>query len=734
MSAPATAKEELPAPLNNYWRLMWMFWMQPILLQQQIKMLGVEVDANILKAWRKGGGQWCYMVRLAQIVGGWMLFGLFLLGFVNVMGLSVKWGGVALVVVFVAISVLTSGVTSTFALGAASGIVVSVLPNSLSLLLSGIVGAAIGAVLSVIGGVVNGSDSSKSKSATLGAVLGVTSGAAYLPPLNQSAGAVFGMACVLMFVRFPIYLFELTLQIFFANPQNLRKSSIFWHDLSYLPLPYLGRQMVLCAETEPSLTREAIQACFRTPGQKNHARWALAQLEAKEFNQLASRNQFAQAMELQGVWLPSAEAAGPGTLLLRDVAKHIQAAHHASTAHHRLRYLQDAQALLNRFPQTLASETRVRAEALRPVQAVWQNKLDERLRQAWAEAANHLPNPFLSQPLNPEAGPELFLGREPLIRQLEALLADPAQRNSIAVLGPRRCGKSSLLRMLPLKLPDAVPVFFDLQDNPASTPAQFYSAIARRVAEQARRERGLTQLPTLPNNPDTPTFATWLEQLDDALGERRLLLCIDEFERLPDLFPDAAGQRRDLLQFMGLLRATVQHRRNIRVLVAGVAPFDELDSTLWSDHFINLRELRVEHLDEASAVQLLSAPIPELRAISPELARQVFERTGGQPLLLQLYGLMLVDKLNAERRTQATADDLAEVDTQLREGGNAVNHFRNLYSAAPPDAQTALLALAHGEPVTLRPATQRYLLRRCLITREGQPRIPVFFDWVRAEC
>jgi hypothetical protein len=36
--------------------------------------------------------------------------------------------------------------------------------------------------------------------------------------------------------------------------------------------------------------------------------------------------------------------------------------------------------------------------------------------------------------------------------------------------------------------------------------------------------------------------------------------------------------------------------------------------------------------------------------------------------------------------------------------------------------------------VTLRPATQRYLLRRCLITREGQPRIPVFFDWVRAEC
>lgn len=414
----------------------------------------------------------------------------------------------------------------------------------------------------------------------------------------------------------------------------------------------------------------------------------------------------------------------------------MQAAYHASTPHHKLRHLEAANLLLQQLPNHIkpGSIYSIQEQTTDLIQSIWGQELNIRLQQARIEAANSLPNIFLTQPLNPEDGPELFLGREPLIRQLETILADPAQRNSIAVLGPRRCGKSSLLRMLPLKLPDAVPIFFDLQDNPASTPAQFYAAIASRVAEQARRERDLTQLPTLAPNPDITAFDNWLKQLDDALGQRRLLLCIDEFERLPDLFPDTTGARRDLLQFMGLLRATVQHRRNIRLLVAGVAPFDELDSTLWSDHFINLRELRVEHLDEASAVQLLSAPIPELRAISPELARQVYARTGGQPLLLQLYGLMLVDRLNADRRTQATPEDLTEVDAQLREGGNAVNHFRNLYSSAPPQAQHALLALAHGEPVTLSPATQRYLLRRCLITREGQPRIPVFFDWVRAEC
>lgn len=435
-------------------------------------------------------------------------------------------------------------------------------------------------------------------------------------------------------------------------------------------------------------------------------------------------------MTLQGQWLPASDSASKGILFFRDIAKYIEAARLASTTHQRQKYLNDAQLQLGRLPLVLAEESKERRAAFAPLQPIWQEKLNELRAQADAEAANSVPNPFLTQPLSTASGVEVFVGRDDLIRTLDAILADPQQRNSLALLGPRRCGKSSLLRMLPLKLPDAVPVFFDLQDNPATTPAQFFSAIASRAAEQARRERDLV-LPKLAPNPDITTFAQWLEQVDAALGSRRLLLCIDEFERLPDLFP---GDHRSLLQLMGLFRATVQNRRNIRLLVAGVAPFDELDA-IWSDHLINLRELRVEHLDPDSALRLLTRPIPGFNAIPEPVAREVIVRTGCQPLLLQLYGSMLVDRLNAEQRTEATIDDLTAVDRAVREEGNAVNHFRNIYDSAPDDARAVLLALSDASAPSpkMSSGTRRYLLRRCFITPEGVPRIPVFFDWVHAE-
>lgn len=96
---------------------------------------------------------------------------------------------------------------------------------------------------------------------------------------------------------------------------------------------------------------------------------------------------------------------------------------------------------------------------------------------------------------------------------------------------------------------------------------------------------------------------------------------------------------------------------------------------------------------------------------------------------------MLVDRLNAEQRTEATPDDLAAVDRAVREEGNAVNHFRNIYDSAPDEARAVLLALSDPDAPApkMSSTTRRYLLRRCFITPEGVPRIPVFFDWVQAE-
>src|SRR5262249_28253322 len=146
-------------------------------------------------------------------------------------------------------------------------------------------------------------------------------------------------------------------------------------------------------------------------------------------------------------------------------------------------------------------------------------------RQAEIEAANQLPNPFRAgEPLSLEEGKETFRGREASIHTIETLLGEPGRGASITLLGPRRCGKTSLLKMLPLLLPDTVCVFFDLQDNPIDSPAAFFAALERRAREQARRDRQI-DLPKLPEGTPFEAGSRWLELLDEQVGPLRILLC-----------------------------------------------------------------------------------------------------------------------------------------------------------------------------------------------------------------
>ncbi|KFB77106.1 MAG: hypothetical protein NOF05_07085 [Candidatus Accumulibacter phosphatis] len=166
---------------------------------------------------------------------------------------------------------------------------------------------------------------------------------------------------------------------------------------------------------------------------------------------------------------------------------------------------------------------------------------------------------------------------------------------------------------------------------------------------------------------------------------------------------------------MGLLRATIQHRRRVRLLVAGAAPFDELDA-LWNDHFINLREIRLGYLDRPTAVGLLTRPIDEFppATIPLAIAEAAVDRSGGQPYLTQLYGSLLVDRLNDDKRQSATPADLAAVEEDVLD--QAGYYFINVWGDLGPAAQAVVLSAAQGQappPRTSRHATQcRIFLQR----------------------
>lgn len=225
------------------------------------------------------------------------------------------------------------------------------------------------------------------------------------------------------------------------------------------------------------------------------------------------------------------------------------------------------------------------------------------------------------------------------------------------------------------------------QQHPVDTPAGFSRALDRETRVQSRRSRGL-ELPKLDDGNPFEAVDRWLDALERAVGNRRLLFCLDEFETLEHTFP---GSRQDLLKLMGLFRSIIQHRRGVRLLVSGEAPFDELDA-MWNDHFISVREVRFGHLEAEVARELVQKPTADFpqETMPGEAASRIVERTGSQPYLVQLYAQLQVELLNDEDRRRGTLEDIEQVEEEVLQ--QAAYYFRNCWQRGPDSAREALAA------------------------------------------
>ncbi|MEZ4864206.1 MAG: AAA-like domain-containing protein [Caldilineaceae bacterium] len=303
-----------------------------------------------------------------------------------------------------------------------------------------------------------------------------------------------------------------------------------------------------------------------------------------------------------------------------------------------------------------------------------------------------IPNPYVAgAPLRPQSA--TFVGRQSDLQFIRDTLRSVESNVAIVLTGERRMGKTSLLQQLLVQLRnDYAPVYLDCQALGIEPGlGRFLYDVAEAVAAAAELPR-----PNAADFADRPSAffeRTFLPQVQQALGQRRLVLLFDEFEELqarvdrgrlePELFP----YLRHLIQHSGLEGGT-----RFAVLFAGTHRLHELNPAYWSAFFNVAHHRRLTHLHIDDARHLITIPVtPHLHYDDLALA-QMLRLTGGHPYFLQLLCYVIVNTANHEERGYVS---LAQVQAALTETFDlAASHLLYLWGQVDAAAQPVLLAAA----------------------------------------
>jgi hypothetical protein len=241
-------------------------------------------------------------------------------------------------------------------------------------------------------------------------------------------------------------------------------------------------------------------------------------------------------------------------------------------------------------------------------------------------------NPYKPGP--PIREPHLFFGRQ---KTMQTIL-DGLREVHFAVYGPRRIGKTSLLRQLERRLQELtsptylfVPVFVQLQRVPE---AELFQRLIRLIAKGARQHTGLLSLVaddkgTGYNDVDfTDDLETIVEAIRQCRGkEARIVLLLDEGEQLNEY------SRATQKQLRGVLMDTVG-QEHLRLVWSGlgITPIKD-DTSPWYNLFA--LPIHLAPLAQEPAFRLITEPVKGIYQYDQAAITLILEQSGRRPYEVQ---------------------------------------------------------------------------------------------------
>lgn len=284
-------------------------------------------------------------------------------------------------------------------------------------------------------------------------------------------------------------------------------------------------------------------------------------------------------------------------------------------------------------------------------------------------------NPYPSRAITDD---RRLAGRELLLSALSSLVDGP-EVGSTRVSGEKRVGKTSVVRSLQTRLERAsgerlVVAYVDVNKlgvdsgDAAAAIAALLREIARSLSEAAADHIGRLDLPDFGSDA-VGVFSSFLEGVRRRLGDRGILVIVDEFDELPYRVFDREGVGDP---FFKALKAFSSDGDCGFVLVGGERLPLLIGNQL--DRLNAFREHRVDYIDEEhfpDYVELVRKPVAGYLEVEGEAIRELHHRTAGHPYYTSLVCRQLV-ALALDRRdshvTLVELDDAARSRSLRRKG------------------------------------------------------------------
>jgi hypothetical protein len=287
----------------------------------------------------------------------------------------------------------------------------------------------------------------------------------------------------------------------------------------------------------------------------------------------------------------------------------------------------------------------------------------------------------------------MFFGRQDVFAYIREHLLGAYQNNIIVLHGQRRTGKTSVLYRLPGVMAESHHcVLLDMQGIAVRNESELFYTLSDEIVYALEKAGLQAPLPTREEYDAQPEFtfrSRFLRGLYPILGDRHLLLMLDEFEELqrhveeghisPGIFP--------------FLRTIMQHERPVDFIFSGTHKLEDLAAEYWSILFNIATYKQISFLERAEVERLIVEPVaPFGMEYDPSAVRHIYGVTAGHPFLTQLVCHEMVAYHNESERSYITVTDVDTVLERIAERGEA--HFKYVWAGADGPERLTMLALA----------------------------------------